>query len=398
MRMTTQLPEPEAEVVRARQACANCGQPMYGEFCYDCGQPKTGMIRHLSGIVADFLDSVFNIDSRTARTLWPLFAKPGYLSNEYFAGRRVRYVTPLRLYLFMSVFAFLAVAMVTHIEDNDSGVQIRMGDEQKMKTIEEVDATEKAALDGIEQSRGTIPDAVIEQMKARTRKGMERERERIRARETDQPPPTGPTPPERPELPKEVTKDNPNPIGMTLFGSKPWHPTENPVRIAWAGDTINAWLNDKVANMIVNSVEAGKHPGKFVSAMFSVAPQALLMILPVFALLLKIFYIFKRRLYMEHLIVALHSHSFLCFSILVLVLLNRCAVWTEGLPGASMFWGLLIFAVSVWIPIYLLLAQKRVYKQGWPMTLIKYFCIGMAYTMLLGFGIVLNLFWALASL
>ena len=42
--------------------------------------------------------------------------------------------------------------------------------------------------------------------------------------------------------------------------------------------------------------------------------------MPLFALLLKIFYIFKRRLYMEHLIVALHSHSFIFLSLLLITL------------------------------------------------------------------------------
>ena len=43
------------------------------------------------------------------RTLWPLFTKPGYLTLEYLAGRRVRYVTPMRLYLFLSIIAFALI-------------------------------------------------------------------------------------------------------------------------------------------------------------------------------------------------------------------------------------------------------------------------------------------------
>ena len=62
-----------------------------------------GLVRHFSSIIGDFLDSVFNIDARVFRTLWPLFAKPGYLSCEYFAGHRVRYVSPVRLFVFLSI-------------------------------------------------------------------------------------------------------------------------------------------------------------------------------------------------------------------------------------------------------------------------------------------------------
>ena len=46
-----------------------------------------------------------------------------------------------------------------------------------------------------------------------------------------------------------------------------------------------------------------------VDALFNVLPQTLIVLMPIFALMLKIAYWFKRRLYMEHLIVALHSHA-----------------------------------------------------------------------------------------
>lgn len=64
--------ESAVEMVRSEQPCLNCGAPMLGEFCYACGQPKKGMIRHLPELIADFFDSVFNLDTRTLRTLGPL--------------------------------------------------------------------------------------------------------------------------------------------------------------------------------------------------------------------------------------------------------------------------------------------------------------------------------------
>src|SRR5215471_11181471 len=93
----------------ARTVCANCGSELFGPHCYHCGQPVKGMVRQLSSILADIADTVLNIDSRIFRTLWPLVAKPGFLTNEYVAGRRVRYVTPFRLYFFLSVVAFLVI-------------------------------------------------------------------------------------------------------------------------------------------------------------------------------------------------------------------------------------------------------------------------------------------------
>jgi hypothetical protein len=43
-------------------------------------------------------------------------------------------------------------------------------------------------------------------------------------------------------------------------------------------------------------------------------------------------------------------------------------------------------ALLAWVPIYLLLTQKRVYGQGWPMTLLKYSVIGVVYFYLLVFA------------
>src|ERR1700761_5775606 len=99
-------PSPEPVVI---VTCANCGAELHGEYCANCGQPVKGMIRPLTTMLHDVADTIFNIDSRIFRTLWPLFVKPGYLSNEYFAGRRVRFVTPFRLYFFLSVAAFFLI-------------------------------------------------------------------------------------------------------------------------------------------------------------------------------------------------------------------------------------------------------------------------------------------------
>src|SRR6187399_3118800 len=94
-------PAPDAAAVvvpKAAHACANCGAPMHGPYCYACGQPEKGLIRQLASVMSDVLDTVFNIDSRVFRSMFPLYLRPGYLTLEYFAGRRVRYVTPFRLF------------------------------------------------------------------------------------------------------------------------------------------------------------------------------------------------------------------------------------------------------------------------------------------------------------
>ena len=58
---------------------------------------------------AEAFESISHADSRLWRTLWYLLSRPGFLTREFFEGKRVRYLPPFRLYLVISVVFFLAV-------------------------------------------------------------------------------------------------------------------------------------------------------------------------------------------------------------------------------------------------------------------------------------------------
>ena len=60
----------------------------------------------------DVVHEFLHVDSKIFRTVKLLLLKPGFLTREYFEGRRVRYVSPLRLYLVFSVINFAAAALV----------------------------------------------------------------------------------------------------------------------------------------------------------------------------------------------------------------------------------------------------------------------------------------------
>lgn len=403
------LPEERAA---AHAPCPNCGAPLLGEFCYACGQSKRGLIRHFTSIVGDFLDSVLSIDSRTLRTLGPLYFRPGHLSNEYFSGRRVRYVTPLRLYFFLSIVLFLLISMVTRGEitgagEDGSGLRFSAGnsaDELARLGPEE----RKAKLDQLEAALAFAPA----ETRAELRRELEAELAKADAERAAadagaerrggdaKAPAAAPAPPAPPPAPGADEPEVKKPPTITFNGSKPWHKTDNPLVFSWLPDAANEALNEEIEVLLNKVRKIEEDPGPFVRQMFSTAPQALFLILPLFALLLKVFYAFKRRLFMEHLIVALHSHSFICFSLIVVVFLFQLRNWVapddEGPAGAVL--NLLLVFAWIWIPLYLLLMQKRVYRQGWFFTLFKYACIGICYTMLLTFGMLLTMLVSLVLL
>ncbi|MBI9052511.1 MAG: DUF3667 domain-containing protein [Bacteroidales bacterium] len=96
--------------------CPNCGAEEVGKFCPNCGQSNKDFNKPLKEIVGELLDSI-NLDIRLLNTLIPFFTKPGFLTREYFNGRRKRYVPPMRLYMFFSILFFFLVQYVD-VEDN----------------------------------------------------------------------------------------------------------------------------------------------------------------------------------------------------------------------------------------------------------------------------------------
>src|SRR5213595_4205542 len=89
--------------------CENCGAELHGHWCAKCGQPAIEYRRSFRHVVADLLNEFLNWDSKFFTTIALLILKPWRLTNEFLAGKRVRYVKPLRLYLLASILFFFAV-------------------------------------------------------------------------------------------------------------------------------------------------------------------------------------------------------------------------------------------------------------------------------------------------
>ena len=85
--------------------CKNCNSELMGIYCSECGQKNTELLS-VKAIVKELTDNVFSFDSRFFITLKYLMIKPGFLTKEYWAGRRTTYLPPLRMYLVLSVFYF----------------------------------------------------------------------------------------------------------------------------------------------------------------------------------------------------------------------------------------------------------------------------------------------------
>ena len=98
-----------AEESAETQRCPNCGEELQGEYCQACGQKRIhrqelGLKHFFIHAANEFTDLESN---KIVRTFTTLLFKPGRLTDEYLAGRKGRYITPVRLYLTFSALYFL---------------------------------------------------------------------------------------------------------------------------------------------------------------------------------------------------------------------------------------------------------------------------------------------------
>ncbi|MCE5231766.1 MAG: DUF3667 domain-containing protein [Mizugakiibacter sp.] len=403
--MNTPNPAPATSPARG---CANCGAPLSGPYCYACGQPVRGMVRPLSGLLADLVDTVFNIDSRILRTLGPLLLRPGFLTREYFAGRRQRYVTPVRLYFFLSIVAFLMIQWTLAASDLGGGLRLDGRDSAtgssriaQATSLEDLDRDEQAALRGLreaQQTVGNVPGAAAGLAKAEAKVRDQAERRRAYLRAVADAKAKGLPPPPEPAA-ATAARPSEDTLPEISFGGGPaWDAVKNPIRIGWLPSIASQRLNDAIAHALQNVKQMRHDPKPVILGLMNVLPQTLFVVMPLFAVMLKLFYLFKRRLYMEHLVVALHSHAFIFLTMLLLVLFGLLGGWAHAHAAWLMTplrW--VSVAAWIWLFLYLLLMQKRVYGQGWFMTVLKYGVIGLCYTVLISFGLAAAFIVSLAT-
>jgi len=94
--------------------CLNCDTPLdiADRFCHQCGQINTTKKLALSDFFQEFLSSFISYDSRIWRTISGILFRPGKITKEYCAGKRVHYANPFRFFLTVSIVFFLLLQLI----------------------------------------------------------------------------------------------------------------------------------------------------------------------------------------------------------------------------------------------------------------------------------------------
>jgi hypothetical protein len=144
-------------------------------------------------------------------------------------------------------------------------------------------------------------------------------------------------------------------------------------------DPFGIWLEGRIKEKVG---EDGTKGGLFLDTLRSNIPAMMLCCIPLFAFVLKILYIRTRRFYVEHLVYALHIHTFLYMGVIVTALLTMAA--NRSLPGLS-GWIIALFSCATVVQIFL--SIRRVYGQGWFFSTFKFLLGGIIYFVILIVGV-----------
>jgi hypothetical protein len=403
-----------------KTTCENCHKPLSGPFCGQCGQQAESTLKYFWVVIMHLLDDIFSFDSRAARTIFPLIVRPGFLTNEYFAGRRVHYVPPLRLYLFISIVFFIVLQFVVSTEGNNA-LSINNNQAVITQLKEHINTLKDKQLSAQAQKTNNIDEQVrlsseiskystllndinkdysIDDNKKlidMTRKLAELELQQF----NDSKPLSGHKKERFELLTSNILKvksgEKVDKVENIVISSD-----DDAVDISFnfLSEQSNKKLSD-FSKKLIKKAEKAFHSdtSPLIKEVISKLPQLMFILLPLFAGLLKVMFLFSKRLYMEHLTVALHSHSFIFFTILLVELLNTLYDYSEtAFPLISSTIEHTVTALLVWLPIYLFMMQKRVYKQGYFFTFIKYTFIGSAYMLLIMLTGVIAFVWGLTDI
>jgi hypothetical protein len=116
-------------------ACHNCGALLQGRFCAACGQEDRPLDPGIGEVVGEVAREISALDGRILRSVRRLFLAPGFLTTEHFEGRRVGWVSPIRLYLLFSV-CYFAITSFTGASPLD--VSLRFTGDTDAEAIEAI--------------------------------------------------------------------------------------------------------------------------------------------------------------------------------------------------------------------------------------------------------------------
>lgn len=339
--------------------CRNCGEPLASDalYCPKCSQKYTDGRITIKALLYDFFESLLNFDAKIFRTIRDLFI-PGKLTNEYFQGKHVSYISPVRIFFAMAVVHFAVMGFLggdIFKLNNTDGNGMRESYQPYRNAyqavfMEELDSAKQLVLQEFPKNPSVISalDSLTKQMKdprqdslpmgyLQFKKGFTIDPQELHVSQGD----------------LIIHETNPD----TFFNMYHIHGTLNRLQI---GQEAHFYMEGK----------------SFSSFVISKLIWMVVLMMPALALVLKLLYIRRRRYFVEHLIFSFHYHAF-AFLIISIAIILHVLGWFQTNPNDDNSPPIAVGVVLVLV--YLFIAMRRVYKQGFWKTFFKFSILNFSY-------------------
>jgi hypothetical protein len=375
---------------RKEKNCLNCQTTVIGRYCHECGQENLEPKETVWHLVQHFFNDITHFDGKFFATVKLLLRKPGFLSAEYIAGRRMSYLNPIRMYVFTSAFFFIILFSLKKPEDmvnSDTGqslAQLELTLKGVQVALPHADEDDRKDLHNEINKLSTEINAIRKRYSdTATRKFNEAQLAGLVIESvTDSLKDPDLTPAAKAGL-AAVMGTNEDEKNGTSFGGF------NAGDYKTVGDYDSAerklpdslrdgWLKHKVMERLIVATQEyhedkRRYKERLLENVFHSFPKILFWSLPFFALILNILYFrHKQYFYVSHGIFTIHVYCATFILLLVSILLTTLSGWL-GWGWFKVVSDLLQLALWFYIMIYLYKAMRGFYKQRRAKTFLKYF-------------------------
>ncbi len=336
-----------------RHICRNCNYENDSpfQFCPSCGQKNTDGKITFGELWSEFQDAVFNIESRTWRTFKALFV-PGKLTLEYFTGKHRSYVHPLRLLLVTSVLFIIGLSFQGFQSSSNHPYNIKdrilenYERQRVLGILENVMDTTHAIFP--EQETKIITDTILTVLN---------------------------------DSLNDLLHEYGDPYGDTInlnyyisMGNEGYETISKHDFLTMNADELmqtykkdDSWWEQLIFKQKIKYL---KDQTEIFAAMIGHITWAILLMMPLLALVFYILYIRHNYYYIQHLIFAFHLHAFFFLVAGILV------------AGMNVFPSWIYVVSSLIIALYVFISMWKVYEQSIFKTFLKFIVLTISYGVL----------------
>lgn len=315
--------------IRNDKTCLNCRHVVQERFCPNCGQENIDSRKSFYQLFIHFFEDLTHYENAFWRTIKNLLFKPASLTKEYLSGKRLSYLAPVRLYIFISFITFF---LMTAFPDTDNNLINAKKTTTKSSSNAKITKTAHVRIDGLLESK-----ELQQQVQDSTHSNISKEKH-AKIKQFDD---------------------------AFDFGFKSQKELDSLQKIGPEEERLDAvayWFVKKALEVKKNNTTE-ELLEKFKESFVHNFSKTLFIYMPLFAFFLWLFHGKKRWYYFDHGIFTLHYFSFLLLVVLVVFLFSKFLSLFGSSTIINAVKDTIEFVASLWMFYYFFPAHYRFYGE-----------------------------------